>query len=283
MDGGASMKHFLTGKVRGILIAAALLTALLLVVGNVTGSSFAGKIVQGALTPVKAGARALTAQAEKLYSYMFRYESLEAENQALRQQISQLQENARTADSLSRENERLRALLELTQNRDDMKLVDGYVISWSSGDWTSTFTINRGTAAGVQEGMCAITGDGAVVGLVTEAGSNYAVVKSVLDSSLEISATIASSGNNGMVQGGYTSGSEGLLRMNYLPSDAVIRNNDQVITTGSTVYPRGLVLGYVVDADFDDTGVAKFAMLRPAAELEDLEQVFIITAYNVGS
>ncbi len=277
------MKHFLTGKVRGILIAAALLTALLLVVGNVTGSSFAGKIVQGALTPVKAGARALTAQAEKLYSYMFRYESLEAENQALRQQISQLQENARTADSLSRENERLRALLELTQNRDDMKLVDGYVISWSSGDWTSTFTINRGTAAGVQEGMCAITGDGAVVGLVTEAGSNYAVVKSVLDSSLEISATIASSGNNGMVQGGYTSGSEGLLRMNYLPSDAVIRNNDQVITTGSTVYPRGLVLGYVVDADFDDTGVAKFAMLRPAAELEDLEQVFIITAYNVGS
>ena len=277
------MKHFLTGKVRGILIAAALLTALLLVVGNVTGSSFAGKIVQGALTPVKAGARALTAQAEKLYSYMFRYESLEAENQALRQQISQLQENARTADSLSRENERLRALLELTQNRDDMKLVDGYVISWSSGDWTSTFTINRGTAAGVQEGMCAITGDGAVVGLVTEAGSNYAVVKSVLDSSLEISATIASSGNNGMVQGGYTSGSEGLLRMNYLPSDAVIRNNDQVITTGSTVYPRGLVLGYVVDADFDDTGVAKFAMLRPAAELEDLEQVFMITAYNVGS
>lgn len=277
------MKHFLTGKVRGILIAAALLTALLLVVGNVAGSSFAGKIVQGALTPVKAGARALTAQAEKLYSYMFRYESLEAENQALRQQISQLQENARTADSLSRENERLRALLELTQNRDDMKLVDGYVISWSSGDWTSTFTINRGTAAGVQEGMCAITGDGAVVGLVTEAGSNYAVVKSVLDSSLEISATIASSGNNGMVQGGYTSGSEGLLRMNYLPSDAVIRNNDQVITTGSTVYPRGLVLGYVVDADFDDTGVAKFAMLRPAAELEDLEQVFIITAYNVGS
>ena len=69
----------------------------------------------------------------------------------------------------------------------------------------------------------------------------------------------------------------GKLRMNYLPSDAVLRNNDQVVTTGSTVYPKGLILGYVEDAGFDETGVAKYAMLRPAADLEDLEQVFVIT------
>jgi len=99
---------------------------------------------------------------------------------------------------------------------------------------------------------------------------------------LEISANIASSGYNGMVQGGYSSGLEGLLRMNYLPSDATIRNNDQVVTTGSTVYPRDLILGYVVDAGFDDTGVAKFALLEPAADVGSLEQVFIITHYNAG-
>ena len=71
----------------------------------------------------------------------------------------------------------------------------------------------------------------------------------------------------------------GKLRMNFLPSDAVLRNNDQVVTTGSTVYPKGLILGYVEDAGFDETGVAKYAMLRPAADLEDLEQVFVITDY----
>ena len=71
----------------------------------------------------------------------------------------------------------------------------------------------------------------------------------------------------------------GKLRMNYLPSDAVLRNNDQVVTTGSTVYPKGLILGYVEDAGFDETGVAKYAMLRSAADLEDLEQVFVITDY----
>ena len=85
-----------------------------------------------------------------------------------------------------------------------------------------------------------------------------------------------------MVQGGYASGHENLLRMDYLPSAAVIRNNDQVVTSGSTVYPRNLILGYVVDAGFDDIGVAKFALLRPAADVGKLEQVFVVTEYSVG-
>ena len=130
--------------------------------------------------------------------------------------------------------------------------------------------------------MCAITAYGELVGIVSEVGVNYAVVKSVLDSSLEISATIATSGYSGMVQGGYATGLEGKLRMNYLPSSATIRNRDQVVTTGSTVYPRNLILGYVVDAGFDDTGVAKFALLEPAADVRSLEQVFIVTEYNAG-
>ena len=70
--------------------------------------------------------------------------------------------------------------------------------------------------------------------------------------------------------------------MNYLPTDATIRINDQVVTTGSTNYPRNLILGYVIDADFDETGVAKFALLEPAADIDALEQVFIVTQYNVG-
>ena len=70
--------------------------------------------------------------------------------------------------------------------------------------------------------------------------------------------------------------------MDYLPSDAIIRNKDQVVTTGSTVYPRNLIIGHVVDAGFDDTGVAKYALLEPAADVRSLEQVFIVTEYTFG-
>ncbi|MBQ8622535.1 MAG: rod shape-determining protein MreC, partial [Oscillospiraceae bacterium] len=136
------------------------------------------------------------------------------------------------------------------------------------------------TNSGIAENMCAITANGEVLGLVTEAGPNYAVIKTVLDSTLEISGTISSSGYNGMVKGGYIDGHEKLLQMNYLPSDSIIRNQDQVVTSGSTVYPRGLIIGYIVDAGFEETGVAKFALLEPAADIDSQEQVFIITEYT---
>ncbi len=276
------MKHFFSPRVRIVLLIAVLLAVVLTVVGNLTDLSLPNMVVKGVLTPIRTGASKLTDQAEQLYNYMFGYESLEAENAALKEQLSQLQEDARVADSVARENDRLRALLELTEAREDFKLVDGYIISRSSQEWSSNFTINKGTSSGIAEGMCAITANGEVVGLVSEAGANYAVVKTVLDSSLEISATIASSGYNGMVQGGYATGLEGLLRMDYLPSSAVIRNHDQVVSSGSTVYPRNLIIGHVVDAGFDDTGVAKYALLEPAVNVGSLEQVFIITEYEVG-
>jgi rod shape-determining protein MreC len=191
-----------------------------------------------------------------------------------------MEDVARQAASTSRENERLRQALGLQQAHEDYVLVDAYIIGWSSTDWENTFTINRGTNAGIKENMCAVTANGEVVGLVTEAGVNYAIVTTILDSTLEISGTIATSGYNGMVSGGYVEGNETLLQMNYLPSSSIIRNQDQVVTSGSTVYPRGLIMGYVVDAGFEETGVAKFALLDPAAEISSLEQVFIITEYT---
>lgn len=275
------MRHFFTSKIRWILILAVLLAVGVTVVSSLTGSNIPGMIVQGVLTPIRSGAEALTRQAEQYYSYIFRYESLVAENEALKEKIAQLEDDSRQAASLNRENDRLRALLELTEAHEDYELVDAYIIGRSSTDWTSTFTLNQGSSAGIGKDMVVITANGAVVGLITEVGPNYSVFKSVLDSSLEISATMASSGYSGMVTGGYSSGYSQLLRMDYLPSSAVIRNKDQVVTTGSTLYPRDLILGYVVDADYDETGVSKFAMLEPAADIENLEQVFVLTAYSV--
>ena len=274
------MRHLFSTKVRIILVLAVLVSAALAVVAGVTNQSIPNLVIQGVLTPFRAVGNALTSTAEKYYSYMFQYEALAAENEALKADIAEMEDVARQADAVSRENQRLRALLDLKATHEDYELVDAYIIGWSSTDWSSTYTINRGSSSGIAENMCAITANGEVVGLVTEVGLNYAVVKTVLDSTLEISGTIAASGYNGMVKGGYIDGAETLLKMNYLPSDAIIRNQDQIVTSGSTVYPRGLIMGYVVDAGFEETGVAKFALLDPAAEISSLEQVFIITKYT---
>lgn len=276
------MKHFFTTRIRVVLIVAVLIAAILALISSITGQNLPNMLVQGVLTPIRTGISRLTDQAEKLYDYMFKFESISAENEQLKQQLAEIQDDARNADAIARENERLRALLELRESNEEYVFMDGYIIGWSSNEWSNTITINRGTSSGIQKDMCAVTANGELVGLVSEAGPNYAVIKTVLDSSLEISATISGAGYNGMVKGGYSTESPDKLRMNYLPSDATIHINDQVVTTGSTVYPRNLILGYVIDAGFDDTGVAKFALLEPAADIASLEQVFIVVDYNAG-
>jgi rod shape-determining protein MreC len=273
------MRHYFSTRIKVVIALAVLFAVLLGVAGSLTGKDMPSGFLQTMLTPLRSGAYALTGQVERLYNYIYEYDALVEENKALKEQLAQWQEDAREADSLARENAQLRQLLKLMEANPDYKLVDAYVISRSSNDWTSTFTINRGQSSGIQVGMCAITANGEVAGIVTEVGSNYAVIKTVLDSSLEVSAYIASSGYSGVVTGCYTSVHSDMLRMNYLSSTAIIRNRDQVVTAGSTHYPRNLILGYVVDAGYDDVGVAKYAILEPAADIANLEQVFIMTEY----
>lgn len=275
------MKKKLTGKTKAILAAALALAVIVTIVGALSAVTPPGEqVVQTVLSPFRAAASALVRQAERYYNYIFRYEALEAENDALKAQIVQMENEVRTADELQRENERLRQLLNLTEEHEDFVLTSAYIVSWDTSSWKSTFTIGKGSRSGIEIGQIAITEYGQIVGRVTDVGPNWAIVTTVLDSSLEISATVASTGYNGMVEGAYATGSEGLLRMSYLPTDSVLRNNDQVLTTGSNVYPRGLIIGYITDADFDETGVAKYAILRPAVDFDDLEQIFIITAYD---
>ena len=274
------MKKHLSARAKGLIVAAVLLAGLVTIAGAVNRGRPGESLVQTLLTPFRTAGSTLVRQVERYYDYVFRYESLQAENEELKKQIFAMEEDVRSADSLQRENERLHQLLGLTEEHEDWQRVSAYIISWVDSNWKSAFTIGKGTNSGIQKDMVAVTEFGQVVGRVTEVGPNWATVTTVLDSTLGISATVASTGYNGVVEGALATGSQGLLRMNYLPTDSVLRNNDQVLTTGSTVYPRGLIIGYITDANFDQTGVAKYALLKPAADLDDLEQVFIITDFD---
>ena len=274
------MKKLFRGRVRLILLLAVLLAAATALTAALSGTAWGSRTVQAVLTPFRSGFSALTRQAERYYNYLFNYESLSAENDYLRRQISSMENEVRTADSLQRENERLKELLGLQEEHEDYRFNEAYIVSWDSSSWKSTFTIGKGTRSGLETGMVVVTEYGQVVGLITDIGPNWATVTTVLDTSLEISASVASAGYTGVVQGTYLSDGSSVLRMNYLPTDAILKNDDQVVTTGSTLYPRGLLLGYLTNVGLDETGVAKYATLEASCDLANLEQIFIITQFS---
>lgn len=276
------MKHFFFSKrVRILLIVALTLAVFFAVISTISGSG-STNLVQTLMNPVRSLVASATRSVERIYNYAYNYENLQARNTVLEEKIASMEDAIRSADTLERENNRFRELLNLAAEHDDYKFLSAYIISWDSTNWKSTFTVNKGQDNGLAVGMCAVTEFGQVVGLVTEVGENWATITTILDSSLEISASVSSSGYTGVVEGSYRTGETGSLRLSYLPTDAVMKNGDQVVTTGSTLYPKDLILGYVADAGLDDTGVSKYAVLDAAVDFGSLEQVFLITEYNTN-
>lgn len=274
-------KRLFTSKIKTIFIAAVALAIVTTVVMAVSGGTTVGENLVGTLLqPVRSAVAAIDRQAVKIYNYIFSYESLAAENAALKAQILEMEQDVRTAQELQRENQRLQDLLGLHDQHEDWSMEPAYIISWNSSSWRSSFTIGKGTNRGLEIGMCAITENGQVVGLISDVGHNWATITTILDNGLEISASVASSGYTGVVQGTYQSEDTKMLRMNYLTNEAVLKNGDQVVTTGSTLYPKGLLLGHITNVSLDETGVSKYAALEASCSLDDLEQVFVITEYQ---
>ncbi len=185
-------KKFWTGRLKTILIVAliiAICAAVTLAITN--GTSAIENVVGTILSPIRAGVASIDRLAERYYNYMFRYETLEAENAEMEKQILAMQEDIRDAEQLQRENEWLKALLKLSEEHEDYKFLTSYIISWDSSDYKSAFTIGKGTNAGLEEGMCAVTENGQVVGLVTKVGANWATVTTIMDSTLEPSCDLS--------------------------------------------------------------------------------------------
>ena len=274
-------KKLFSSKIKTLLIVAVTLAVVTTVITAVVGgTTFSQTVFGDLLSPLRSGVAAIDRAALRYYNYIFSYESLEEENAALKQQIADLEEDIRTAQELQRENQRYEQLLEIKEANPDYIFEPAYLTAWDASTWRSTFTIGKGSKHGLQLGMAALSENKQMVGIITELGDNWATITTILDSGLEISAAIASSGYTGVVQGTYQSENTQVLRMNYLSTDAVLKNGDQVVTTGSTMYPKGLLLGKITNVSLDETGVAKYAALKASCDLDDLEQVFILVSYE---
>lgn len=279
------MKRIFSRRVRIILVAALILAVVVGVAGSTAGGKapFAKNAVNTIMGPFRRAAATLTDRAEAYYNYIYGYDKLEAENEALRRRIAQMEDQIREAEENARENDRLRQLLELPIQESVVQFVDARISSWEGSSWSSGFLINRGASHGLEAGMCVVDSYGYVVGFLTEVGRNWAQVMTVLDPNSQIGTTISAAGYSGVAQGQFDLMDKNQLRISYLDAEAVVRNGDEVLTVGSgDVYPAGLVVGYVKDVTLDASGVDKYALIDLASQLNELEQVFIIADFTSG-
>ena len=190
--------------------------------------------------------------------------ALRQEIEELRKENAQLKEDARQAKTDSEENQRLRDLNGLRQQRRDFTFEAARVIERSTSNWSRTLTLNKGTGLGVAIGDCVVDQYGYLVGVVTEAGANWCT------------------GEVTVAMGDLALMGQGKLKLSYLEGESSLINGDMIVTSGlGGYYPSGLVIGSVEEIKTDDNGLTRYATIIPKTDITQLVEVFVITDFTI--
>ena len=281
------MKHFLKHHGLWVLFAAAVVAVVLAVMSVFSHTTspltnFANILA----SPFRAGYETVADWFNDKQKYYQDTTALEEENAALRRQLAELEAEVRQARLDSAENERLKELLGLQERRPDLTgdLEAAIVTEHTVTNWTATLTISKGTNSGLEVGDCVIDETGALVGLISAVGVNWATILTLVDTDTSLGAQVFRTGDLGLAQGNFSLMGENRLRLEYLPADTQLLGGDLVVTSGlGGYYPAGLVLGSVEKIQTDSSGAASHAVLIPAVDFVALEEVFIIRSFDPGS
>lgn len=241
------------------------------------GVGFAFRPIQSALDGVASGVASIGTAISEL-------DRLRLDNEALRQDNELLRNDAARLDEIRRENELLTSLLQFRAGF-DYATVAATVIARESSEFRRVVTLDRGTDHGIEVGDVVIAGGGALVGRVTDVGSQASTLVLLTDATSTVIGQLVTSGATGAVVGQLG----GVLVMDRVDATEQIDLGAEVVTAGIELaggvrspYPRGLLIGQVVDVRRDANDVIQTAYLQPAANLDKLEFVLIITDYEGG-
>lgn len=273
-------KHpFLYNIIRRSIVVVLLAMMALTAYNQSTVAHFTGRAVAKIITPIQ-GVVSQASQAISNYMYRVKLRSnIEYEYNQLKAQNDELTLRSILYEELEQENTQLRALLGEYKSRSTMNPVLARVIASETGNYFSTFTINKGKNDGVDTQMAVITSEG-LVGYTYEVFDTTSKVITIIDDQASLAALIESSRDQGAVKGTLGSTGEPLCRMYYLSADSVPRPGDRVITSGVGVsFPKGLLIGYVRESTRAIEDSKHYIVVEPAADFEHIENVLVLRYY----
>lgn len=243
--------------------------------------SYVRDAVMVVVSPLMRGASAIGDSLCGFAEYFTEFDRLKEENKVLSERVKELEDEVYNAELLEKENEWMRSYLGAKRANTEYSYCDANLIGSETGGYISTFTLDRGSTSGIEVGMPVITAEG-VVGRITEVGLTFSRVSTVINYDSSIGAYIERSGEVGLVSGDFDRRRDGFCILEYLKFDADVEVGDKIYSSGlGSVYPRGLYIGEVAEVTGDAYNHTKVAVIKPAADLENLTKVMIITSYSV--
>jgi rod shape-determining protein MreC len=237
-----------------------------------------------AFKPIQQAIDGIASEVSSIATTIAEIDQLRQENATLRSENDLLDAESRSAAELRRQNEELTALLQL-RNGLDYETRAVTVIARESSEARRSLVIDRGSDDGLAVGQVVIGAGGSLVGRVTEVGTTIAHVVLISDPTSTVTGQLLSSSATGKVVGQLG----GALVMTDVDSAADVGRGEEVFTAGIELggglrspYPKGLLIGRVIDVTIDPNEVVQTVFLEPAAPLDRLEFLLVITNYQGG-
>lgn len=281
---GDKFKKFARTK---FFIVAASVAVFLTVAPAVLAMMGRGDILRSAVnlvaTPLKSVAVFCGNAVDGFFDYFTEFNRLKEENAQLREELDKAQSKNDAADVALAENEWLKKFLLFSKEHPEYTLIDAMIVGRESGDATISFTLNKGSAAGIKLNQSIITPNG-LVGYVCEVGLNYAKVRTIISNGTSVGAISERSGAYGMLEGIYGNSQSGVCKMICRDADADIQVGDPIVTSGvGSIYPYGLNIGKVSSIEIDEYSRDLIVYIETAVDFSHVSRVMIIGEEDSGN
>ena len=238
---------------------------------NVTGTVF---------SPLRKAGTAIGNFISYNYGRLTGYDELVEENNNLRSQLSKAEFKLRQNEGIAKENEDLKKYLGLKDTHDDYELVYASVTGRGVGNSDKVLIIDAGKRDGLSQGQLVMTSDG-VVGVVSDVGSAFAEVTTVLDTEISIGAMIVRTHDVAILEGSTRYQGEGKCVLSLLPNENSAQTGDTVQTSGlGHTYPKGLIIGTVDEVFADEYRNSVTAVIKPTVDFDKVTSVMVITSFG---
>lgn len=211
-------------------------------------------------------------------------EALEKENNKLQQEVIVLQNKLDDVESL----QSLKTALNFVDEKYVAKTLSSKVVSKNDGNWYSSFVVSAGSKDGVKKDSLVVNGNG-LVGIVYEVSENYSKVISLLDTKSSVSFKLA---KNSEFKGIITYGEnidekkhyrdDGLLQGYMFDSNYDVLPGDVVTTSGLGIFPEGIVIGKVNKVIENKNNSLKYVIVKPNVDFKNIDDVVIVEPRNIN-
>ncbi len=268
---------------RGIAYAVLLAISLLLLAFSNTPPVVELRRASGfALSPIQEWLSGVTRTGLSVFDTLAQIDQLRQRNRTLEERNQELEVENRRLEEIRVQNEQLARLLQVGSSV-GYDTVAAEVISRGISQNERVITINQGSDRGIEERDIVVAGGAALVGQVVEVGPNFSRVMLINDTRSIVIGLIGTSRTSGEVRGRLAQ----TLEMTKIPSTDRVVLEDIVVTAGLDLgasvrspFPKGLLIGRVIGVDRDPTEVVQTAFIAPAAPLDKLEYVLVITNFE---